>query len=132
PMLMKLFGSVSVVFYVFVWLFFLALLLWGVGRGLFKLRTPYTRMLELCGLSGMISILGGVVNTLLIVSLGTLSVSPGPALLIRNYDPSNKLHLLASSCNLMTLWYVGVLAVGLARLSNVPAWKTFSLLFGLW
>ena len=64
--------------------------------------------------------------------LSQIGVSPGPALLIHDHDPANKTHLLLSSLNVMTLWYIAVVAIGLARLSSVSFAKAGSWMFGVW
>jgi hypothetical protein len=59
-------------------------------------------------------------------------VSLGPALLIDELQPDNKVHLLLLSVNVMTLWYLGVMAVGLAKLAGSTWLKPALWLYGLW
>lgn len=132
PTLLKTLGTLGAVAGSFGSLFTIALVVWALGRLAFKTGFPYLQAVEVCGLASMISVLNGVVTTLLVVGMGTVYVSPGPALLIREPDPTNKLHLLAAACNVITVWYIGVLAVGLGKLGGTSAWKAFAWLFGLW
>jgi hypothetical protein len=132
PTLLRVSGSFGAVAGSFVSVFIMGLVIWAFGRLAFKAHFPFMKAVEVCGLASMINILNGIVTTLLVVSLGTMYVSPGPSLLIREPDPTNKLHLLASACNVMTIWYVGVLAIGLGKLSGRSAWKSFAWLLGLW
>ena len=132
PTLTKIFGSAGAIVASFVWLLLLAGVLKLAGRVLFKAAFPYQKALEAAGLASMITILSAVINMLLVVAMGNMFVTPGPALFVRDFDPANKTHLILSSVNVMTLWYVGVLAIGLARLSAVSFGKAALWLYGLW
>jgi len=132
PLLIKLFGTVGVPFATFTWLFFVALVCWALGRLVFKVRFGYMKAVEMCALAGMVVILGTLMHMLLAVNMGSITATASPALLIREFQPANKIHQVAASFNLATLWYMGVLAVGLGRLSDVSAWKAFFWLFTLW
>jgi hypothetical protein len=87
---------------------------------------------EVTGLTTVISILGATISMLLVVVTGNMLMTPGPALLIQDFDPANKTHLLLSGINLTTLWYIAVLSIGLARLSGASFAKAGSWLFGIW
>ena len=132
PALMKIFGSVAAVGGSFAWLFFSAFLVWLIGTRFFKAEYAYMKAVEVCGLASMISVLGGIIAMLLVVIMGNMLMTPGPALLIPHFDAANKVHLLVSALNVMTFWYIGVLAVGLAKLSNVSWIKSFLWLLIPW
>ncbi len=132
PTLMKLFGSLGAVTGSFAWLFIIALVVWGLGRCVFKGEFAYMQAVEVCGLAGLIGALGGIVTMLLIVIMGNVAMNPGPILLVQEVDATNKTHQMLAVVNVMTLWYVGVLAVGLARLSGASFLKAALCLFSLW
>jgi hypothetical protein len=132
PTVLKIGGSVSAVFSTFGWLFFTALVIWLLGRFGFKGRFTFVQALETCGLASMVNLLGAVVATLLMVGMGNLYATPGPALFIRDFDPARKLHLVLAACNVFTFWYLATLAIGLAKLSRTSALRTFPCLFLLW
>ena len=92
----------------------------------------YMKAVEIAALSGMISVLGGVVSMLLAVLLGSLAMTPGPVLLVHDFDPADKIHALLSQLNLFTLWYIGVLSLGLAKLSRASFGKAATWLFAIW
>lgn len=110
----------------------IALFVWLLGRLVFKAAFGYGKALEVCGLAGMIGVLGAIINTLLIVGMGYLAATPGPALLLREFDPGNKLHLALSACNAVTFWYVGTLSIGLARLGGGSFVKALACLLIPW
>ena len=132
PGIMKLAGAAGAVFSNVAWLFLAALGLWLLGRFVFKGDFSYMQTVEVTGLATMIAILGAIISMLLVVVTGNRYMTPGPALLIQDFDSTNKTHLLLSGLNLMTLWYVAVLAIGLARLSGASFAKAGSSLFGAW
>jgi hypothetical protein len=88
--------------------------------------------LEATGLAGMVNVLGGIVMMLLAVTMGSMAMTPGPVLLVHEFDPTNKVHRLLGQLNLITMWYIGVLALGLCKLSGVSYAKAASWLFGIW
>ncbi|MDB6123970.1 MAG: hypothetical protein JWQ71_2963 [Pedosphaera sp.] len=132
PTVFKLIGIGGAVFGSSALLFLIAAIIWLLGRFLFKGEVTYLQALQVNGLSSMISVLGAIVAMLLVVIYGNVSMTPGPALLIRNFDPANKMHLLLSGLNVFSLWYVAVLSLGLARLSGAPFWKAAAWIFGIW
>ncbi len=132
PTLIIIFGSIGAVIGGSVWLFGLALVLWLLGRWVLKARFDYLKAVEVAGLAGMISVLNTIISMLLAVMMGSVLATAGPVLLIREIDPTNKTHLMLSSLNALTVWYVAILALGWARLSGVSFGKTAAWLFGLW
>ncbi|MEI7731021.1 MAG: YIP1 family protein [Verrucomicrobiota bacterium] len=132
PMVLKSIGSVSAVTAGVAWPFVVALFVWLAGRFIFKADFPYMKTLEVCSLAGMIGVLGAVLGALLVVGKGTLLASAGPILFVPQIDPTNKVHLTLAACNVMTLWYIAVLAAGLSKLSNCRFMAAFACLFLPW
>ena len=132
PTLMKVFGSVGAVVANCVMLFLAALIIWLLGRWVFKNRFPYVKAMEVAGLAGTINILGGIVAMLLAVVMGNLAMSPGPVLLVHEFDPANKVHVFLSQLNVVMLWYIALLSLGLAKLCQTAFGKAAIWLFGLW
>jgi hypothetical protein len=132
PTLMKVFGSVGAVVANCVMLFLVAFILWLLGRWVLKDRFPYLKAMEVAGLAGTINILGGIVAMLLAVVMGNLAMTPGPVLLVPEFDPANKLHVFLSQLNVFMLWYLALLSLGLAKLSRVAFGKAAIWLFGIW
>jgi hypothetical protein len=125
-------GTVGALFATFLWLFLLAVVFFLMLRWCFGAPLPFMKVVEVVGLSQMIGVLGGLVTTLLIVITGSMFTNLGPVLLIPDFAADNKLHLMASSVNVFTLWWLGVLSIGLARVSNRSFTKLAFVLYGLW
>ena len=132
PTMMKVFGSIGAVAGSFIFLFLAALVIWLLGAKLFKGAFPYMKAVETVGLAGMINALGGIIAMLLVVTLGNMAMTPGRVLLVREFDDANPIHRLLSQINLAMLWYLAVLALGLAKLSRVSCGKAAVWLFGIW
>jgi hypothetical protein len=131
PSGMKFFGTIGVVFSSVVQLFWWALVLWLLGLIFLKSRFSYLKAVEVAGLATMISVLGTIVTLLLSVSLGK-ATTPSLAFFVSHFDPKNILHLLLAAANIFSLWLVGVMAVGLSRLSGARFSTAFFLTTGYW
>lgn len=116
----------------FVTPFWSGLILWGIGRLVLKGNFRYMKAVEVAGLANMIGVLDGIVKTLLIIAMGNLFVSPGPALLVKEFDPQNSGHAILGALSVMSFWQLGVRSVGLARLSGASFGKAAVWVFGLW
>jgi hypothetical protein len=131
-LIIKIAGSVGALAVCFIWPFGLSLLLWLLAKWIFKSGLTYPKTIEMVGLCTMIGVLGGIVVMLLVVVKGNMHATLSPALLMRDFDPANKLHLVLSSLNLITLWYLGVLSVGLSRLTGKSFLTPALWIFGTW
>lgn len=119
PTFLMISGSLGVVGYSFARVFFWALVVWWVGRKLFKAEFGYLKAAEVVGLATMIGVLGAIVTLLLRVNFSDPVASPSLALTLAEFDEKNISHMLLAMVNLFDLWQVGVLAAGLARLARV-------------
>jgi len=115
PQLLKLFGSVGALVGSFSYLLVVASYLWFVGTRVFRTHLTFARSLEICGLSLVTGVVGALVQLLLVLWSGNLQASPGPALLIPDFDIHNKVHLACGALNVFTLWQIALLGLGLSR-----------------
>lgn len=115
-----------------IFLFLTAAVLWLIGRFAFRAYFNYMQSVEVVGLALMITVLGGIIKLLLDVIYGSASMSAGPVLFLKHFDPENKIHLLLAALSITSLWYVAVLAIGVSRLSRTSFWKAAAWMFGLW
>jgi hypothetical protein len=132
PTMLAVLGSVGAVLNSFISVFWWALVLWLCGRWFLQARFDYLKAVEVAGLATVILMLGMILSTLLAVILGRLYVGPSLALLVDDFDPANRGHLLLGAANAVYFWHAGVLAVGLARLSAAPVVKAAIMLFTYW
>jgi hypothetical protein len=132
PVTLRTMGAAAVAVFNVGRVFWWALLLWLLARAFLRVRVDYLKALEVSGLGLMISVLGGVVTLLLMVNLPKLFATTDLVLAASNFDPRGANHLLLGVANLFSLWLVGVLSVGLARLTGVPFIRAAWLVFAAW
>ena len=132
PTMLAAFGSVAMVIYSFGSLFWWALVLWLLGRWFLKTRFGYLKAVEVAGLASVILVLGIVIATLLAVILGRLYGGPSLGLLVSDFDPTKRVHLLLGAANIVYFWHTAILGMGLARLSGVSTAKAVMVVFTYW
>ena len=76
--------------------------------------------------------LEAVVKALLVLVTGNMFASPSLALLLKEFDPQNPLHSLLAQGNVMTFWFLAVVAIGLARLCTVSFGRAIVWVVGIW
>ncbi len=132
PIVMKIFAIAGAVVVSLAGLFLITLLVWLLGRWVFRAEMGFGKTLEMCGLAGLVGTLGTVVKTLLIAATGNLYASPSPAMLLPHVEATDRLFQVLSVFNVMTIWYIVVLAIGLSRLSRIVLFHSFLWLFVPW
>ena len=132
PAMLKILGSISAVFVSFVRVFWWGFILWLLGRSLLKTPVVYLKTLEVAGLALMISVLGTVVTLLLTVNFGRMFATPSMALAVSDFDATRKSPLMLGTVNVFSFWLVGVMSVGLARLSGAPFMRAAFLVLAFW
>ena len=132
PGFMKIMGCAGAVVANVAILFLTAFIFWAVGKRALHGNFNYMKAVEAVGLATMINVLGEVVAMLLAVIYGNMMMTLGPALLVSHFDAANKVHRILSALNVMSLWYVAVSSIGLARLSGASFAKAALWLFGIW
>jgi hypothetical protein len=120
------------VLYALVTPFWWGLLLWGLGRVIFKTPLDYMKAVEVAGLSAVVLALGAVVKTLLVVGIGNLSAGTSAVLFFKKLDPSTPTFQLVSALDVFTFWVLAVRAIGLARLTGVSTLRSATWVCGLW
>jgi len=120
------------VFSAFASPFWWGFLVWLFGTKLLKGSFPFMKAVEVVGLGNAVAILGSIVTTLLMVSMGSLGATPSPALLVKDYDPQNTSQALLQIPNVITIWVLAVRSIGLAKLAGTRFMPAAFWVFGLW
>jgi hypothetical protein len=129
---LKIFGILSILIMTPCMFFFMGLIVWLLGVKLFKGEFHYMKAVEAVGLCQVISILSMVVRTLLTVIYGDAGMTLGPILFVGHFDRHNPLHVFLSTCNVLDIWWLIVMALGLSKLSGAGFLKCALWGFGLW
>lgn len=114
-------------------LFLLSLAYWLLGKWGMGASAPYMKVVEVAGLTFIISIAETIVTTLLTYGMDSLFAGPNLALIVlSDYDLQNKLHMALSKVNLFTIWDLSIVSIGLSRLFQRDLPKVLVLVFALW
>lgn len=132
PDTLKLLGSLIAIPIGVARVFWWAFLLWFLGRRFLKVQFGYLKALEMAGLALMISVLGGVVRLLITLNLSKVFAAPSLALVVADFDTTWKGRLMLGAANVFSIWLVGVLSVGLAKLAQVPFLRAAWFVFAVW
>jgi hypothetical protein len=131
--MLKIFGIIGSIVYTIGTLLLVSLVLVLVSKIAFKTPVIYGKALEIVGPSLMTNfVLGSIVSMLTILAMGSIHATPGLGLAISQFDPENKVHVLLSSVNIFTIWYLAVLSIGLGKLASVKTGKAAIWIFGIW
>ena len=132
PASLKAFCSIGAAFIGVLRVFWWGLILWLLGRAFLKVQFGYPKALEVAGLGLMINVLSAAVVLLLMVNLPRLFSTPDLAFAVSDFDAKRQSPLLLGLGNGFSLWLLGVLAVGLAKLAGVPFLRAAWLVFAAW
>jgi len=128
----KINAALMPVFLAWVTPFWWGLVVWLLGKFVFKANFSYLKALEANGLIAMIMTLDAVIRTLLIIVTGSMFAAPSLILLVKDFDPQNLVHSLLGLVNIMIFWSLAVRAIALARLSGGSTVKAAVWVFGIW
>lgn len=116
---------------------FVSPFLWGLflylaGTRALKAQFSFMKAVEVAGLSKMIDIFGVTIAKLLAILTSNLMATPSLALLIKEFDTQNPVHMAAGLTDITLLWMLAVRAIGLAKLANVTFAKAAIWVIGIW
>lgn len=132
PTFLKISGSLGAVVTVFAYTFLTGLGVWLIGTKAMPGNFGFMKAVEITAWTQFVGILSGIVTTLLIVAKGNMMVNLGPVLLLDVIDEKSKIHQALISLNVMNLWYLVVLGLGLGCLANVKVWRGIAWVLGIW
>lgn len=125
------FGIIGALFMVLLAFFFKALVYWG-GLKIFKGSGSYLDMMNVLGLAGIITAIQMAVDTALAILMGKLMMNIGPVLLVSEESLGKSMYLLMANMDLINIWYLVVVGIGLAKVSNLKNSVTIPFVFVLW
>ncbi|HWA05742.1 MAG TPA: YIP1 family protein [Ignavibacteria bacterium] len=123
-----LIGSIAGVLIIF---FLKALIYWG-GLKLFKGTAGYGDIMNVLGLTALITAIQMVVDTVLAILMGKLLMNIGPVLLISKEAVSKDMFAFIANFDLINIWYTIIVGIGLAKVSELKSSVTIPFVFVLW
>jgi hypothetical protein len=112
----------------FIW----AVYLWLIGTKVLKGSFTLMKMVEVVGITFLVSTVGVIVKTMVTMITGNLVPAIGPGLLLGEYDQNNPLHQILTLVDLFMLWVLLLRAIGLARLTSRSVGVGTVWVFGGW
>lgn len=131
PMFM-VFGSIGILIGSFAILFLLVLILWIVGKIAFSSQAKYLKTTEVVGLSSYVTVIGSFVTLIFVLGFDSLFAGPNLAIFVNEFDIKNKIHLLLKSIDILMIWYLYILSIGLSALWETNKIKSVATVFSLW
>ena len=129
--MMIVFGIIGSLFAVVIFFFIKGLIYWGSVK-IFKGTAGFRDVLNVLGLAGLITSIQLIVDTVLAVLTGKLLTNIGPVLLFTEESVGKSMYKLIANFDLINIWYLVIVAIGLAKVSDLKSGKTIPLVFGLW
>jgi hypothetical protein len=126
-----IFGIISSVVLTLIFFFLKALIYWG-GLKIFKGSGTYTDMMNVLGLASVITAIQLIVDTALAIFTGKLLVNIGPVLLFTEEAVGKSMYTFIANFDLINIWYLVVVGIGLAKASSLKSAMTVQFLFALW
>ena len=126
-----IFGIVGSVFGVLIIFFLKALIYWG-GLKIFKGSAGYVDIMNVLGLTAIITAIQMIVDTVLAVLMGKLMMNIGPVLLVSKEAVGKDMFTLLANFDLINIWYLIIAGIGLAKVSNLKNSQTIPFVFVLW
>jgi len=114
----------------FLMLFILSLVYLIILK-ILKADFDFTNILNVVGLSMLVTVAGAVVGLVLSIVLGELS-SLSLGLVFKDTVVGDKLHELFMKLDAFSIWYYFVVAVGVSKVSKISSGKAYGIVYGIW
>lgn len=133
PGMFLLFGGTSAVVMALIVFFGASLILWLFIKIVLKFGGGYKKVLEVWGLASFIGIFGSVITILLMYLFNSMTMTPSPTLFLgEGFDAKNKIHIILASLNIFTIWQMGIVGIGISKLTNKSIGTGLGVIYGLW
>ncbi len=126
----KITGIAGAVVAPFLMLFVLSVIYMLILK-MFKANFEFVNILNVVGLSLIISAVGGIIAIVLSIILGDLS-SVGLSLFLKADAVGDTLHALFMKLDVFSIWFYILVAIGLTKVANIKPVISYSIVFGLW
>jgi len=132
PAVLKAFAAAGGFFWGGARVFWWALVLWFLARKFLRRPIAYAKTLEVAGLGSMIALLSTVVMLVFTVNVGESFGASGFSLSVTDIGSEGQQMLASIVLNVVNFWIIGILGIGLARLTEVPWFRATFLVLAYW
>ena len=115
----------------FIIFFFRGAVFFGITK-IFKGTAGFMTILSVLGLASIIDSIQTIIDTVLAIIMGKLQVNIGPVLLVTTEGVGESMYKFLAHLDVFNFWYFAVIAIGLARVSNLKTSQMMPAVFGLW
>lgn len=98
---------------------------------MFKANFEFMNILNVVGLSLIVSAIGSIIAIVLSIILGDLN-SVGLSLILKADTVGETLHALLMKLDVFSIWFYILVAIGLVRVAKIKPLISYSIVFGLW
>jgi hypothetical protein len=131
PVVMKVMAVLSSIMYAFGVPFFWGFIIWLLCDKVFHADVEYMKGVEAAGLALIIQTIAVIISTLVSLSLNKM-ISLTPALLMGDFDFTNRVHLVLAAINPFYIWYALAVAVSISVMANVSFKRAAAWTLGIW
>lgn len=132
PTIVKIFGIGGAVLASSAGLFLMGLGIWLALKCCTDARLPYMKVVEICGLALMIDIPQKIIRTALVLWKENLLATVSPTLFLAHPSTTNKTHVFLSMLDLVDIWWLAVLSLGLSKVASLRYRTAAFITFGVW
>jgi hypothetical protein len=131
PAVARAIGSIGVIVISILRVFWWAFALWLLARIFLKVRLAFPKTLEIAALATLVIVLASLIGSLL-----TFRQPPAAddtiAETVKDLQARSRSPLYLVLANVFSIWFVGLLSAGLARLAGARFAQTFMMVMGVW
>lgn len=126
----KITGFAGAVIAPFLMLFVLSVI-YMLFLKMFKANFEFTNILNVVGLSMIVSAIGSVLAIVISIIMGDLN-SIGLSLVLKADTVGETLHALLMKLDVFSIWFYILISIGLVRVAKVKSAISYLIVFGLW
>lgn len=112
-------------------LFLKGLVIWLIFKAL-KGSASYMLMICVLGLANIIQAMQSIIDTVLAIVMGRLQANLGPALIFTAESIGDSMYKFVSHFDLFNIWYLIVIGIGIAKVSNLKSSVSIPVIFAVW
>ena len=119
-------------FFGVIFIFFILSLIYWLVFKMFKGGGSFINFMNVLGLASIITSIQVIINSVLAIFMGRIYVNLGPVWLFTEEQLGKGLFKFVASFDLLTIWYLAVISIGFAKVSELKTSVTMPVVYGLW
>jgi hypothetical protein len=110
----------------------MALLVWLGLKCCTQTQPDYMKVVEICGLALVIDVLQKIIRVWLMLWKENWLATASPALFLANPDQANKFHQFLAMFDVVDIWWLAVITLGVSKVASVRYRTVAFITFGIW